>query len=104
MSRYEKNSISKAQEIINNLSDGIPHSDPDLNEKLMNYTYNKDGCFFLKIEIIDLQCKSEIVGDAAVGLPAIANILGHTLNNSPDPEGALEVFLKMIKKSMEDDK
>ncbi len=72
--------------------------------KLMNNIYNKDGCFFLKIEIIDLQCKSEIVGDAAVGLPAIANTLGHTLKNSPDPEGALEVFLKMIKKSMEDDK
>ena len=78
MSRYKKNSFSKADDITHNLSEGITHSDPDLNKKLMNAKYNKEDCFYLRIEIIDLNCKSEIVGDAAAGLPALAEMIGTT--------------------------
>ena len=102
MSRYEINSFSKAQNIINNLSDGIPHPDPDLNKTLMNYKYNKEGCFYLSIEILDLKCRSEIVGDAAVGLPALAEVLGKTFKKNDLSENLLKIFFDIIENYMKE--
>lgn len=101
MSRYKKNSFSKANDIIHNLSDGITHSDPDLNKKLMNAQYNKDGCFFLKIEIIDMNCKSEIVGDAAAGLPALAEVIGTSFRKNNFSKNLLKIFFAMVEKYAE---
>lgn len=98
MSRYSENSFSKANKIINNLSDGIQHPDPDLNKTLMNAQYNKEGCFFLKIEIIDLNCKSEIVGDAAAGLPALAEVIGRTFKKNEYSKNLIKIFFDMVEK------
>lgn len=95
MSRYKKT-------IINNFNQGLPHPDPDLNKKLMNAKYNKEGCFYLKIEIMDLNCKSEIVGDAVVGLPALAEMLGKTFKKSDFSKNLLKTFFEMVEKYMED--
>lgn len=93
MSRYKKT-------IINNFNHGIQHPDPDLNKKLMNAKYNKDGCFYLKIEILDLKCRSEIVGDAAAGLPALAELIGITFKRNDYSENLLKHFFDMIEKYM----
>lgn len=98
MSRYEKNNFSKADKIIHNLSDGIQHPDPELNKKLMNEIYNKEGCFYLKIEIKDLKCKSEIVGDAAAGIPALAEVIGRTFKKNVFSKNLLKIFYNMIEK------
>lgn len=102
MSRYKENSFSKANKIINNLSDGITHPDPELNKKLMNQIYNKEGCFYLKIEIKDLECKSEIVGDAAAGIPALAELIGRTFKKNYLSKDMLKIFYDMIEKYMEE--
>lgn len=96
MSRYKMNSFSKADKIIHNLSDGITHADPELNKKLMNARYNKEGCFYLRIDIKDFNCKSEIVGDAAIGFAALAELIAETLKS----EDRLEAFFKLIKTYM----
>lgn len=103
MSRYEENSFSKANKIINNLSDGITHADPDFRKNIMMEKYNKDGCFFLRIEILDMNCKSEIVGDAAAGLPALAELIGRTFKKNDFSENLFKIFVAMIEKYMEDD-
>lgn len=97
MSRYDKKIINNF-----NINQGIQHSDPDLNKKLMNEIYNKEGCFFLKIEILDLKCKSEIVGDVAVGIPALAEIIGETFKKNDFSKILLKTFFEMIEKYMED--
>jgi len=96
LSRYNK-------KIINNFYNGIEHPDKDLNKKLMNYKYKKEGCFHLSIEILDLKCKSEIVGDAAAGLPALAEVIGRTFKKNDFSENLLKIFFDMIEKYMEDD-
>lgn len=102
MSRYRENSFSKADKIIHNLSDGIQHPDPDLNKKLMNEIYNKEGCFYMKIDIKDLKCKSEIVGDAAAGLPVLAEVIGRTFKKNDFSKNLLKTFYYMIEKYMEE--
>ena len=98
MSRYDKKIINNF-----NINQGIQHSDPDLNKKLMNYKYNKEGCFYLNIEILDFKCRTEIVGDAAAGLPALAEIIGKTFKKNDYSENLLKIFFDMIEKYMEDD-
>lgn len=91
MSRYKKT-------IINNFNQDIPHSNPDLNKTLLNKLYNKEGCFYLKIEIMDMNCKSEIVGDAAAGLPALAEVIGRTFKKNDYSENLLKFLFAMIEK------
>lgn len=93
MSRYDKKIINNF-----NINQGIPHPDQDLNKKLMNARYNKEGCFYLKIEIMDLNCKSEIVGDAAAGLPALAEVIGRTFKKNDYSENLLKIFFDMVEK------
>lgn len=69
---------------------------------LMNKKYNQAGCFFLKIEILDLKCKTEIVGDAACGLPALAEIIGKTFNKNDYSENLLKIFFDMVEKYMKE--
>lgn len=80
----------------------IKHPDPDLNKKLMNALYNKEGCFFLEIKIIDMNCKSEIVGDAAAGLPALAELIARTFKKNDFSKNLLKIFFDMIEKYMEE--
>lgn len=97
MSRYDKKIINNF-----NINQGIPHSDPDLKKKLMNYKYNKEGCFYLNIEILDLHCKSEIVGDAAAGLPALAEVIATAFKKNDYSENLLKIFFDMIEKYMKE--
>lgn len=74
----------------------------DKKEKLMNEKYNKSGCFYLRIEILDFKCKQEVVGDASVGIPALAKITSSVFKYSPEPEEAVKIFNELIKKHMEE--
>lgn len=93
MSRYDKKIINNF-----NINQGIQHPDPDLNKKLMNEIYNKEGCFYLKIEIKDLKCKSEIVGDAAAGIPALAEVIGRTFKKNEYSKNLIKIFFDMVEK------
>ena len=95
MSRYNKT-------IINNFNQDIQHPDPDLNKKLMNARYNKEGCFYLRIDIVDLNVKSEIVGDAAAGLPALAELIARTFKKNAFSKDLVKIFYDQIEKYMEE--
>lgn len=70
---------------------------------LMNEKYAKDGNFFLRIEVIDCNATHEIIGDGAVGMPAIAYVVACLLKQTNKPEIALKFFNNIIEKHMEDD-
>lgn len=93
MSRYDKKIINNF-----NINQGLQHPDPDLNKKLMNEIYNKEGCFYLKIDIKDLNCKSEIVGDAAAGIPALAEVIGRTFKKNEYSKNLIKIFFDMVEK------
>lgn len=71
--------------------------------KLMNGKFAKDGNFFLKIEIINLEATHELVGDTAAGLAAIASVVGNLLKQTNDPKIAMKMFNNIVEKTMEGD-
>ena len=63
----------------------------------MNNKYKKQGYFYLEIKISDFNIKQRIVGDAAVGLAALAKITADIFKSSPTPKEGLEAYFDIIK-------